>query len=414
MMDTQEGVSSTSAESLSEGAGTAGNRSVATEFRQRIRNGELGPLPVIVGLAIIWTIFALLNHRFLSPENLSNLALQMAPVGTMSIGIVLVLLLGEIDLSAGSLSGLCGAALGVIHVKHGVTPIVAIIFALSIAAFIGLVQGSVIERLGIPSFVVTLAGLIGWQGLQLYVLGRDGTINFSFTGSISKLSNTFLPSVVGLGISIALPILAGFIALRAQAERSRRGLPISSPVETLAKPVALALVLIGAALVLNADRGVPLPLLIFGGFVLLVDSVLSRTRFGRHVYATGGNKEAARRAGIPVVRVRICIFMACSMLAATGGVLAASRLAAVNQSSGGSDTLLNAIAAAVIGGTSLFGGRGRAYSALLGALVITSIANGMFLLNLDSSVRFMITGAVLLTAVVVDSVSRRTAGGLTK
>jgi D-xylose transport system permease protein len=167
-------------------------------------------------------------------------------------------------------------------------------------------------------------------------------------------------------------------------------------------------------LVLNADRGVPLPLLIFGGFVLLVDSVLSRTRFGRHVYVTGGNKEAARRAGIPVVRVRICIFMACSMLAATGGVLAASRLAAVNQSSGGSDTLLNAIAAAVIGGTSLFGGRGRAYSALLGALVITSIANGMFLLNLDSSVRFMITGAVLLTAVVVDSVSRRTAGGLTK
>lgn len=396
------------------GPNSANNQSLVTQVRQQVRNGDLGPLPVIVGLVIIWTIFTLLNHRFLSPENLSNLALQMAPVGTMSIGIVLVLLLGEIDLSAGSLSGLCGAALAVIHVKHGITPIVAIICALGVAAIIGLVQGSVIERLGIPSFVVTLAGLIGWQGLQLYVLGRDGTINFSFTGSIAKLSSTFLPNPVGLGLAVTLPVLSGIGALRSQADRNRRGLPSASTVDVLAKPVALAVVLVGAALVLNADRGVPLPLLIFGGLVLAVDYVLTRTRFGRHVYATGGNKEAARRAGIPVVRVRTCVFMACSMLAATGGVLAASRLAAVNQSSGGSDTLLNAIAAAVIGGTSLFGGRGRAYSALLGALVITSIANGMFLLNLDSSVRFMITGAVLLTAVVVDSVSRRVSGGSTK
>ncbi len=384
--------------------------SMVQRVTSRLRSGDLGPLPVIAGLVIIWTIFTLLNHRFLSPENLSNLALQMAPVGTMATGIVLVLLLGEIDLSAGSVSGLCGAALAVAQVKHGITPVLAILTALTIAAFIGFCQGSIIERLGIPSFVVTLAGLIGWQGLQLWVLGKDGTINFSFTGAIAKLSSTFLPSWLGLLAAVALPALAGAQSIRAMNSRRRRELPAAPLREVLAKPLALAVILVVSTLVLNADRGVPLTLLLFGSLVIAVDLVLMRTRFGRHVYATGGNKEAARRAGIPVARIRTLVFVSGSVLAAMAGVLAASRLAAVNQSTGGSDTLLNAIAAAVIGGTSLFGGRGRAYSALLGALVIVSIANGMFLLNLNSSVRFMITGAVLLTAVVVDSISRRGQG----
>jgi D-xylose transport system permease protein len=380
---------------------------VVSRMLQRMKSGDLGAIPVIVGLMLIWTIFTVLNHRFLSSENLSNLALQMAPVGTMAVGIVLVLLLGEIDLSAGSVSGLCGAVLAVAHVKHGLTPILAIVITLTVAALIGFFQGSIIERLRIPSFVVTLAGLIGWQGLQLWVLGKQGTINFSFTGSIAKLNSTFLPKWFGIVIALFIPAVSGARSWLSAASRRRRGLPASPLQEVLARPIVIAVLLVGTALVLNANRGVPLTLAIFGIVVTAIDTMLTRTVFGRHIYATGGNKEAARRAGIPVKRVRTIVFMAASTLAAFAGVLAASRLAAVNQSSGGSDTLLSAIAAAVIGGTSLFGGKGRAYAALLGALIIVSITNGMFLLNLDSSVRFMITGAVLLVAVVVEAASRR-------
>ncbi len=377
------------------------------QWQGRVRSGDVGSLAVVVGLIIIWTIFTLLNHRFISPDNLSNLALQMAPVGTMSLGIVLVLLLGEIDLSAGSVSGLCGAVLAVVHIRHGMNPVVGIAAALCVAAVIGGFQGTIIERLNIPSFVVTLAGLIGWQGVQLWTLGKQGTINFSFTGGVAKLSSTFLDPAVGVLVAVALPVIAAALGMRNRARRAKRGLPVPSIVATLILPILIGLVLIVLALVLNLSQGVPLTLLIFGVMVIAIDRVLMQSKVGRHVYATGGNIEAARRAGINVRRIRTYVFIVASMLAACGGVLAASRLAAVNQSTGGSDTLLNAIASAVIGGTSLFGGRGRAYSALLGSLVIMSIANGMFLLSLDSSVRFMITGAVLLASVVVDSFSRR-------
>jgi D-xylose transport system permease protein len=380
---------------------------LAQQWQRRLRTGDVGSLAVVVGLIIIWTIFTILNHRFISPENLSNLALQMAPVGTMSLGIVLVLLLGEIDLSAGSVSGLCGAVLAVVHIRHGMNPLLGVAAALCVAAVIGGFQGTIIERLHIPSFVVTLAGLIGWQGVQLWTLGKQGTINFSFTGAIARLSSTFLDPAVGVLVAVALPAVAAALAVRNRSRRISRNLPVASTLATLATPLVIGVLLIVLTIVLNLSQGVPLTLVLFGMLVIVIDRVLMQSKIGRHVYATGGNIEAARRSGINVRRIRTYVFVVASMLAACGGVLAASRLAAVNQSTGGSDTLLNAIASAVIGGTSLFGGRGRAYSALLGSLVIMSIANGMFLLSLDSSVRFMITGAVLLASVMVDSFSRR-------
>jgi D-xylose transport system permease protein len=377
----------------------------------RVPGRELGVIPVLVGIVIIWIVLQSLNSRFLSAENLTNLALQMAAVGTISLGIVFILLLGEVDLSAGSVSGLCGALLAVLSVRHGVSVGLSVVLAITAGAAVGLLHGLMVTRLGMPSFVVTLAGLIGWQGLQLYVLGRQGTVNFPFNGSIASLSDTWVNVPVGSGI-VALAMLLTLVgSLRNARRRKAAGLP-SRPMSAVVAPIAvLALLLEAVVLFLGRDRGVPLTFTLFVALVALLDLVLRRTVFGRRVYAVGGNSEATRRAGVNVMRIRVVGFMIASSLAATGGILAASRLAAVNQASGGSDTLLNAIAAAVIGGTSLFGGRGRTYAALLGTLVIASITNGMLLLNLDSSIRFMVTGGVLAIAVAIDSVSRRSAPG---
>jgi D-xylose transport system permease protein len=377
----------------------------------KVRGRELGVIPVLVGIVIIWIVLQSLNSRFLSAENLTNLALQMAAVGTISLGIVFILLLGEVDLSAGSVSGLCGALLAVLSVRHGVSVGLAVVLAITAGAAVGLLHGLMVTRLGMPSFVVTLAGLIGWQGLQLYVLGRQGTINFPFNGSIASLSDTWVNVPVGTGIVVLAMALAVVGSLRTARRRAAVGLP-SRSLSSVVVPIAiLALLLESVVLFLGRDRGVPLTFTLFVALVALLDLVLRRTVFGRRVYAVGGNSEATRRAGVNVMRIRVIGFMIASSLAAIGGILAASRLAAVNQASGGSDTLLNAIAAAVIGGTSLFGGRGRTYAALLGTLVIASITNGMLLLNLDSSIRFMVTGAVLAIAVAIDSVSRRSAPG---
>jgi D-xylose transport system permease protein len=378
----------------------------------KVRGRELGVIPVLVGIVIIWLVLQSLNSRFLSAENLTNLALQMAAVGTISLGIVFILLLGEVDLSAGSVSGLCGALLAILSVRHGLSVGLSVVLAIAAGAVIGLLHGLMVTRLGMPSFVVTLAGLIGWQGLQLYVLGRQGTMNFPFKGSIASLSDTWVNVPVGTAIVALAMLLALAGSLRTVSRRRAAGLP-GRPMSGVVIPIAiLALLLESAVLFLGRDRGVPLTFTLFVALVALLDLVLRRTVFGRRVYAVGGNSEATRRAGVNVMRIRVLGFMIASSLAATGGILAASRLAAVNQASGGSDTLLNAIAAAVIGGTSLFGGRGRTYAALLGTLVIASITNGMLLLNLDSSIRFMVTGAVLAIAVAVDSVSRRSAPGV--
>lgn len=374
---------------------------------RRTDRTDLGAWPVVAGLILIAVVFSSLNDRFLSAENLTNLALQMAATGTISLGIIMVVLLGEIDLSAGSVSGLSAVIMTILSVNRGWPPVAAIVVALAGAALIGLLHGWMFTRLGMPSFVVTLAGLIGWQGLMLYLLGSGGTINLPFDGFLAKLSDSWLPAgAAWLTVALIVAVCTTSALVNRRLRRAA-GLPVASTTRITLRLGGLAVALAVVVTVLSADRGVPLLLVIFAALVVSLDLVLQHTVFGRHMYAVGGNAEAARRAGINVTRIRMIAFAAGSTLAAAGGILAASRLAAVNQSSGGSDTLLMAIAAAVIGGTSLFGGRGRAYAALLGILVIQSITNGMLLLSVDSSVRYMVTAAVLAVAVAVDSLARR-------
>jgi D-xylose transport system permease protein len=375
-------------------------------FRRRLGQGELGSLPVLVGVAVIWGIFAIANPNFLTPGNLTNLVLQLAATGTISLGVVLVLLLGEIDLSVGAVSGVTAAVVAVLNVNHGVAGWLAILIGLAAGAAIGALQGFWVTRFRIPAFVVTLAGLLAWTGALLLVLGDTGTVNLTDPAIVGLANTFFVPLAAWL---LALLVAAAYAATKL-LERRRRlaaGLPTQPPRTIVTRVVVLTAGALAAAAVLAADRGLPLALLIFTGLVALVELLIKRTRFGRHVLAVGGNAEAARRAGIRVDNVRLVVFTLASTLAAAGGILAASRLFAVSQSSGASDTLLNAIAAAVIGGTSLWGGRGSAYSALLGGLVIFSISNGMDLLGVQSSTKFIVTGAVLLLAATVDAVSRR-------
>jgi len=386
----------------------SGIRGWVTSFIDRLRGGDLGSLPVIVGLAIIWAVFQILNPTFLSSTNLVNLTMQSAAVGTISIGIVLVLLIGEIDLSVGSVSGLAGAILAVAFVQLGWPLLLVIAAALAAGAAVGLVFGFLYTRFGVPSFVITLAGLLAVLGVQLYVLGSAGSINIPFDSWIVMFGQQlFLPPLVSYAL-IALVVLAYAWRLWSQARRrTDAGLAAMSTSVIALRVGALLVVLVVAAWYLNLTRGVGVMFVVFLALVAAMNLALTRTKWGRAVYAVGGSVEAARRAGIRVNRIYISVFVLCSTFAAVGGLMAAARLAGSNQSSGGGDTNLNAIAAAVIGGTSLFGGRGSAFSALLGILVIMSISSGLTLLNLDSSIRYIITGAVLVLAVIIDSLSRR-------
>jgi D-xylose transport system permease protein len=373
---------------------------------QRVAQGELGSLRVLLGLVVIWGIFTAANDRFLTATNLVNLSLQIAATGMISIGVVLVLLLGEIDLSVAIVSGLCAAIMAVLCEQHGWAAVPGIAAAIAAGAAIGLFQGSIVTRFGIPSFVVTLAGLIGWQGALLLVLGSTGTVNIT-TPTIVDLAGKFFTGATAWIIAAVVVAAFALSALDARRRRLAAGLEAATPLVVAVRVAAVALVSFGVVAVLDQDRGVPLALVILIAFVVVFDYVVRRTRFGRHVLAVGGNAEAARRAGIHVNRVRVTVFVLASALAACGGILFASRLLAVNQSSGGSDLLLLAIAGPVIAGTSLFGGRGTGWSALLGGLVIGSISNGMDLLALSSAVKFMVTGGVLLIAVLIDAIARR-------
>jgi D-xylose transport system permease protein len=365
-----------------------------------------GPFPVLVGLAVIAAMFQVANPRFLSPANLTNLTLQIAAVVTVAVGVVLVLLLGEIDLSVGAVSGLCAGITAVLNVKHGVPGLVAGLAGIVAGAGIGALHGFWLARFRVPSFVVTLAGLLAWQGAVLSVLGATGTVNLTDPVITGLAATFYAPAVAWL---LAAAVVAARIGVVIRRRRRRAAAGLSCPPVASVGPglAATAVAAFGAAAVFSADRGLPLAVILCVGIVAAVDLLVTKTRFGRHVLAVGGNAEAARRAGIPLDRTRIAIFVLASTLAAAGGILGAARLLAVNQASGGGDLLLNAIAAAVIGGTSLFGGRGSAWSALLGGLVIGSIANGMDLLAVSSSVKFMVTGAVLLVAASVDAASRQ-------
>lgn len=385
-----------------------GLRGAVKSFGTRVRGGDLGSLPVVVGLIVIWAVFQILNPNFLSANNLVNLTLQCAAVGTISIGIVLVLLLGQIDLSVGSVSGLAAAIMGVGLTQLHWPLIVAVIGAILAGVVVGFLYGILFTRFGVPSFVITLAGLLGFLGVQLWVLGPNSSINIPFDSWIVQFAQqTFLPPWAAYAL-VVIAAVAMFLSDWRRSERRRKaGLSQGSMTIMLVKAVLLLLALGISVWYLSTDRGTGAMFLFFVILVIVMNFFLTRTRWGRSVFAVGGSVEAARRAGIKVNRVYISVFILCSTFAAVGGLLAAARLASVSAGSGGTDTNLNAIAAAVIGGTSLFGGRGSAWSALLGILVIQSISSGLTLLNLDSSIRFMITGAVLLLAVIIDSLSRR-------
>lgn len=373
---------------------------------RRISSGEVGSLPVILGLVLIWAVFDFLNPNFLSPRNLTNLTVQITDIGIVSTGIVLVLLLGEIDLSVGSVYGLGSAVMAVLNVKYGWAAVPAVAAGVLTGTVIGTVHGFWFTRFRIPSFVVTLAGLLAWLGAQLLVLGETGTINI-YDKSIDQLAGRFFDPSVGWIIAAGVVVVLGVDLVIRRRRRVAAGLPPNGLIGDVAKFIVIAAVVLGATAVLAGDRGVPLALLILLSFIVGFDILTTRTRFGRHVFAVGGNAEAARRAGISVNSIRIAVFAICGTMAAAGGIMGASRLFAVNYSSGSGDVLLNAIAAAVIGGTSLFGGRGTVWSALTGALVIGSINNGLALLSVSADVKYMITGGVLLAAVTIDAVARQ-------
>ena len=375
------------------------------DLLRRFAQGDLASLRVILAIAVIWIIFQSQNDRFLTAGNLTNLFLQITAVGLIAVGVVMVLLLGEIDLSVGAVSGFAAAVMAVLNVKHGWPAVPAVAAGVLTGTLIGFAQGALFTRFTIPSFVITLAGSLVWQGALLKVLGETGTVNLS-NSSITNLANTFYGD--GVGWILAAVVIAVYALFTFGGHRRRAAAGVTSePIALLVvRVVVVAAVTIAAVAILNSDRGVPLALIILIGFVIGFQLLTTRTVFGRHLFAVGGNAEAARRAGIGVNKIRVIAFMLASSMAAVGGILAASRLLAVNQSSGGSNLLLEAIAAPVIAGTSLFGGRGSVWSALLGATVIGSIANGMNLLALESSVKLMITGGVLLAAVIVDAVAR--------
>ncbi|MEV5510245.1 sugar ABC transporter permease [Streptomyces orinoci] len=379
------------------------------EFARKLRSGELGSLPVVVGLIVICLVFQLQDSAFLGAENLSNLFVTAAGTGLIAVGIVFVLILGEIDLSVGSVSGLAAAVFAVLNIKHGMPEWSALILALLTGTVAGALHGFFFARIGVPAFVVTLAGLLGWNGLMLQVLGSNGTINLDDSGLVADLTNYYFSDVAAAYGLATLAVLGYFLAaLRDARRREAAGVPSRAPSELAVRTAALAVPAYAAAWLFNQYKGLPLAVVIFVGVVVVFDLVLRRTSYGRKVFALGGSVEAARRAGINVPLVRMSVFALSGTMAALGGMFLASQINAANQSSGAGSLLMNAIAAAVIGGTSLFGGRGKTWSALLGVLVIQSIASGMALLGIASAVQYMITGAVLLAAVVIDSVSRRT------
>jgi D-xylose transport system permease protein len=385
---------------------------------QKVRAGDLGSLPIIVGLIVIAVVFGALDDTFFVERNFTNLLLQMAPLATIAIGVVFVLLLGEIDLSVAYVSAVGGVTMTLLlrPDSPGWPWWAAIGFAVVVTTLIGLLQALVITKAGVPSFVVTLAGLLIWSGVVLIL-----TTRYSTSGTI-RIQDEIVRAIAGGFISefwgwvVAAVVVVGYALsqVRTASSRRTRGLDAKPLLVIALQVIGLGVITFAAVWYANKDRGLPYSTLFLAVLLVFWSFIASRTRFGRHVYAVGGNAEAARRAGINVDRIRIFVFMISGLMAGLGGVMLASRLRSVATNSGGGNLLLNVIAAAVIGGTSLFGGTGRVVSALLGALVIASIANGMGLLNLAQGQQAVITGLVLLAAVLVDAVSkhRRAARGL--
>ncbi|GIH60663.1 MULTISPECIES: sugar ABC transporter permease [Microbispora] len=387
-------------------------------YLERVKGGELGALPAVFGLVILCVVFSVLRPAFLSAVNFANLFTQGAAVAVIAMGLIFVLLLGEIDLSAGFASGVCAAVLAVLLTLQGWPWYLAVLAAMVTGALIGLVLGSLVAKLGIPSFVVTLAAFLAFQGVVL-LLVKDGT-NISIRDeTILAIANKNVPPVAGwVALVVGVAAYAAIQFLQAR-RRAARGL-VATPIAVIAARVVTLAVVAGVAVyVLNLERsrnaaivslkGVPIVVPLIVILLIVWTFVLRRTAYGRHIYAVGGNAEAARRAGINVDRIRISAFVICSFMASIGGIIAASRANSVDPNTGGSNVLLFAVGAAVIGGTSLFGGKGRALDALLGGAVVAVIENGMGLMGYSAGVKFVVTGSVLLLAAGVDALSRKRA-----
>jgi D-xylose transport system permease protein len=404
----------------SEGAIQKGTlKGAGSNYFSRVKAGDIGSLPAVLGLIALVAVFGVMSEFFLTDRNFANLLTQAAPVMVIAMGLVFVLLLGEIDLSAGYASGVTGAVLVLLVTNHGWPWYAALGMSITVGAGLGLFIGVLVSRLGIPSFVVTLAAFLAFQGILLLLAGEGGTIPIA-DKTILAVQNSNLSPIQGWVLWAVASLLYVVVGLRRMSSRRKAGLVVELTKLWFMKTVAL-LVLTGAAVFrlnhergfseTNSTKGVPIvaPLILL---ILIAGTfLLSRTAFGRHIYAVGGNAEAARRAGINVKRVRIIAFILCSSLAAIAGMLFASRMNSISPSTGGSSTLLYAVGAAVIGGVSLFGGKGRMRDAILGGFVVAVIDNGMGLLGYGAGIQYLVTGAVLLVSAGVDAISRR--GALT-
>nr|WP_308801045.1 ABC transporter permease [Streptomyces polyasparticus] len=391
-------------------------RSIARAYLGRVRGGELGALPAVLGLIVLCAFFSALRPVFLSDLNFANLLTQGAGSIAIAMGLVFVLLLGEIDLSAGYASGVCAAVLAILLTNHGWPWYGAVGAAILTGTLIGLLLGVLVAKIGIPSFVVTLAAFLGFQGIVLMLL-KEGT-NISIRDeTILAVANNNLSPVLGWVLLAVSVVGYAAVQFRQNRNRARRGLSTAPPALLAFRIGSLAVLGAVAVQVLNQERsrniivdslkGVPIVVPVIVVLLVAATFVLQRTSFGLHFYAVGGNAEAARRAGINVAAIRISAFVICSSLAAVGGIIAASRGNSVDPNTGGSNVLLLAVGAAVIGGTSLFGGRGRAVDAVLGGMVVAVIQNGMGLMGYSSGVKYAVTGSVLLLAAGVDALSRR-------
>lgn len=394
-------------------------RSAFTGYLSRVRGGDIGGLPAVLGLLALVVFFtAMRPNTFSTAFNFANLLNQSAAIIFIAMGLVFVLLLGQIDLSAGFAAGTSAAVMAVLLTQQGRPWPVAVIACLLTGAAIGLTIGVLVARLGVPSFVVTLAYFLGLQGVMLYVIGEGGTIPVRDSTILRIMNSNLSPA---LGWALVAIVVAGYawVTLSAARKRARTGLPVQPPSVLWFKIGALAVLASVATFLLNQERsrnpeitslkGLPIIVPIAVLFLVVLTFVLSRTAFGRHIYAIGGNEEAARRAGISIDRVKISCFVICSTMAAIAGILFASRDQSVSPTTGGSTTLLLAVGAAVIGGTSLFGGKGKIRDAVLGGLVVAVIANGLPLITSRSAVQFIVTALVLLLAAAVDALSRRRA-----
>jgi D-xylose transport system permease protein len=407
---------------LTEDAGFATDRreqSVSSALRDygvRLRSGDLGALPAILGLVVLGILFTTLRpETFLSNQNIANLMVQALPVTILAMGLVFVLLLGEIDLAAGVTGGVSAAVMATLLTEQGQAWYVSVLAAMGTGLVIGLVTGLLVAVLGIPSFVVTLAFFLGLQGISLRLIGEGGTVPIR-NDIIVALANRNIPLVAGWVLCWVCVVGYSAMGLLGWYRKKTRGLSRSPLALVVARVAVVSLLLIAGTSVLSQDRalspvvflgGIPWGVLLVAVLLIVCTFALSRTAYGRHIYAVGGNAEAARRAGINVARVRVSVFVISSIIAAVSGIVGASRLNSATPDAGAGTELLLAVGAAVIGGTSLFGGKGKARDAVLGGLVIAVIANGLGLLGAKAYANFLITGGFLLLAASVDALARR-------